>query len=170
MSRVRNPVCGKNKNMQENIIIQNPNSRNKKPKLEIKRMAKKPIIALGVVVLLFFVIQIVNAAKYTMVVNVKDGQNVMGVNPLADNLDFGDLSRENGMTRYVTLKNGGRTLTYVSIWKFGEISDLIKVDEGSFILKPGEEKKIAFEISIPVSAETRRYSGWVWIFRLPKII
>ena len=132
--------------------------------------AKKVFTAVGIVVLLFGAVQFINAAKYTMVVNVKDGENIMGVNPLADNLDFGDLSRNNGMTRYVTLANGGSGTTYVSVWKFGEISDLIKIDKSSFDLKPGEEKKIAFEISIPISAETKQYSGWVWIFRLPKVI
>lgn len=156
--------------MSENFETQNLNSKKEKPKIEIKRFAKKLVIAFGAVALLFIAIQFINAAKYTMVVNVKDGQNIMGVNPLADNLDFGDLSRENGMTRYITLKNGGSALTYISIWTFGEISDLVKVDPGSFTLKPGEEKKVVFQISIPISAETRRYSGWVWIFRLPKII
>jgi len=150
--------------------VKNNNLKQEKPEIKIKRMAKKTVIGLGIVIVLFAAIQFVNAAKYTMVVNVKDGQNIMGVNPLAENLDFGDLSRENGMTRYVTLKNGGSASSYVSIWTFGEISDLIKVDAGSFTLHPGEEKKVSFQISIPVSAESRQYSGWVWIFRLPKLI
>lgn len=131
---------------------------------------KKILLAAGGILLVIALVQVVNAAKYTMMVNVKDGENIMGINPLTDNLDFGDLSRENGMTRYVTLKNGGSASTYVSVWKFGEISDLVKVDPGSFTLKPGEEKKIAFEISIPVSAQTKQYSGKVWIFRLPKVL
>jgi len=133
-------------------------------------LAKKIFLALGILVFVLIITQFINAAKYTMVVNVKDGENVLGINPLDDSLDFGDLSRNNGMTRFVTLKNGGSGATYVSVWTFGEISDLVKVDKGSFTLKPGDEKKISFEISIPVSAQTRQYSGWVWIFRLPKII
>jgi hypothetical protein len=140
----------------------------KKP--EPTGLLKKIFLAIGVIILLFGIIQIINATKYSMVVNVKDGENILGINPLDESLDFGDLSRNNGMTRYVTLKNGGSASTYVSIWKFGEISDLIKVNEGSFILMPGDEKKISFEISVPNSAQTRKYSGWVWIFRLPSII
>jgi hypothetical protein len=129
---------------------------------------KKILIIIGAIVVLLVVIQIVNAAKYKMVVNVVEGENVMGINPLADKLDFGDLSRNNGMTRYVTLKSGGGASVYIVVLKMGEISDLVKVDKSFFVLKPGEEVKLAFEISIPPSAEIKKYSGWTIIFRLPK--
>jgi hypothetical protein len=122
------------------------------------------------IVLLILVVQIVNAAKYKMVVNVVPGENIMGVNPLADKLDFGDLSRNNGMTRYVNLKSGGGIPTYIAVLKFGEIADLVKLDKNFFVLNPGEEVRLAFEINIPPSAETRQYSGWTVIFRLPKIL
>ena len=32
-----------------------------------------------------------------------------------------------------------------------------------------EEVKLAFEIQIPVSAETKKYTGWAVVFRIPKI-
>ena len=60
---------------------------------------KKILIGIVAILVLLVVIQLVNAAKYKMVVNVVEGENVMGINPLADKLDFGDLSRNNGMTR-----------------------------------------------------------------------
>jgi hypothetical protein len=103
-----------------------------------------------------------------MVVNVVEGENVMGVNPLADKLDFGDLSRNNGMTRYVNLKSGGGMSTYIAVFEFGEISDLVKLDKNFFVLKSGEETKISFEIQIPPSAEIKKYGGWTIIFRIPK--
>lgn len=129
-------------------------------------------IFLGVVgiIALFLVIQIINAAKYSMVINVVEGENIMGINPLADRLDFGDLSRNNGMTRYVTFKSSGGTAVYIAAFKFGEIAELVKIDRNFFTLNPGEEVKISFEIKIPPSAEIKQYSGWVWIFRIPKII
>jgi len=129
---------------------------------------KKILIGILVIIALFVIIQIVNAAKYRMVVNVVEGENIMGVNPLADKLDFGDLSRNNGMTRYVTLNSGGGVSTYIMVWKFGGISDLVKLDKNYFTLSPGEEVKLSFEINIPPSAEIRKYSGWTIIFRLPK--
>jgi hypothetical protein len=129
---------------------------------------KKILLIIVLVILLIVIIQIVNAAKYKMVVNVVESENVMGINPLADKLDFGDLSKNNGMTRYVTLKSRGNTPTYIMIWKFGEIADLVKLNKNYFTLNPGEEVKLAFETSIPPSAEFRKYSGWTIIFRLPK--
>ena len=131
---------------------------------------KKILAIIGAILLLLIVIQIINAAKYKMVINVVEGENIMGVNPLADKLDFGDLSRNNGMTRYVTLKSGGGISTYIVVWKFGGISDLVKLDKNYFTLSPGEEVKLSFEINIPPSAEIKKYSGWTIIFRLPKIL
>jgi hypothetical protein len=130
---------------------------------------KKILIIILAVIVLFVIIQIINAAKYKMIVNVVEGENVMGVNPTAEKLDFGDLSRNNGMTRYVTLNNGGKGSIYVMILKWGEISELIKLDKNNFTLKSGEESKISFEINIPPSAPIKKYSGWTWVFRLPKI-
>lgn len=119
--------------------------------------------------LLLIVVQIINASKYQMVVNVVDGENKMGINPLTERLDFGDLSRNNGMTRYVGLKSGGKTPVYVAAFKFGEISDLIKLNKNYFVLNPGEEFKLAYEIKIPPSAQTKKYSGWTIVFRIPKV-
>lgn len=143
---------------------------NIKTKEIIIRMSiiKKILIAIGVIVVLLIIIQIVNAAKYQMIVNVVEGENIMGINPLADKLDFGDLSRNNGMTRYVTMKSEGGVSTYVIVWKLGEIADLIELNKNYFTLEPGEEVKLAFEIQIPPSAETKEYSGWTMIIRLPK--
>jgi len=130
---------------------------------------KKILIGIVAILVLLVVIQLVNAAKYKMVVNVVEGENVMGINPLADKLDFGDLSRNNGMTRYVTLKSGGGISTYIVVLKLGEISDLVQLNRNYFTLKPGEEVKLAFEIKIPPSAQVKKYSGWTIIFRLPKV-
>lgn len=137
---------------------------------KITNLVKKIIFVFGILALLIVITEVVNASKYSMLVNVKDGENIMGINPLADNLDFGDLSRNNGMTRYVTFKNGGGASVYIAALKFGEISDLVKIDKNYFTLQPGEETKLSFEISVPPSAQTKNYTGSVWIFRLPKVL
>lgn len=131
--------------------------------------AYKVLLVILIIIVVVVAVQIINAAKYKMVVNVVEGENVMGVNPLTESLDFGDLSRNNGMTRYVTMTNGGRLSMFVIVWKFGSISDLIKIDKNFFTLSSEEEAKIAFTIDIPPSAEIKQYKGSVWIFRLPKI-
>ena len=130
---------------------------------------KKILIIIGVIIVVVLAVQVINAAKYKMVVNVVEGENIMGINPLADKLDFGDLSRNNGMTRYVTLKSSGGIPVYIAVFRIGEIADLVKLDKNFFTLNPGEEVKLAFEIKIPPSAQTKKYSGWTIIFRLPKV-
>lgn len=132
-------------------------------------LIKKILLIILAIVILVVVVQVVNAAKYKMIVSVVAGDNVVGINPLNENLDFGDLSRSNGMTRYVTMKNNGKMEIRVIAVKFGEISDLVKLDKSDFTLKPGEEVKLAFEIQIPPSAEVKKYSGYTIIFRLPKL-
>ena len=130
---------------------------------------KKILLIIVLVIIAVLAVQFINAAKYKMVVNVVEGENIMGINPLTEKLDFGDLSRNNGMERYVTLKSQGGISTYIMVWKFGSISDLVKIDKNYFILEPGQEKKLSFAIHIPPSAETKQYSGWTMIFRLPKL-
>jgi len=132
-------------------------------------MIKKILIVIGIIILIIVISQVVNAAKYKMTVNVVEGENVLGVNPTTEKLDFGDLSRNGGMTRYVNLSSGGNTSVYVTAIKFGSISDLVDISNNNFVLEPGKETKLAFDIYIPPSAETKTYSGWVWIFRIPKL-
>ncbi len=135
----------------------------------MRKKIKIILLVIAGIIVLFIAVQIINASKYKMIVNVVEGENIMGINPLPDNLDFGDLSRNNGMTRYVALQNGGSIATYIVVWKMGEISDLVKLNKNYFTLNPEKEFKLAFEINIPVSAEFREYKGNVWIFRLPKV-
>ncbi|MFH1956672.1 MAG: hypothetical protein ABIJ28_03435 [Patescibacteria group bacterium] len=129
---------------------------------------KKILWIIGIIIVILLAVQVVNAAKYKMVVNVVEGENVLGVNPMTERLDFGDLSRNNGMIRYVSMQNGGSVPIYVIAWKFGNISELIKLDQNYFTLNSEEEVKIAYEIHIPDSAQIQKYSGWTIVFRLPK--
>lgn len=135
-----------------------------------RNRSKSLFYALAVIAMAIIFSQLINASKYDMTVNVKDGENIMGINPTQDKLDFGDLSRNNGMTRYISLKSDGEVSTYVAVLQLGEISDLVKPDKNFFVLSSGEEVRLAFEINIPPSAEIKKYSGKVWIFRLPKFI
>lgn len=130
---------------------------------------KKIIIIILIIIFVILAAQVINAQKYRMIVKVVDEENKVGVNPTTEKLDFGDLSRNNGMSRYVTLKSQGNTPAYIIIWKFGQISDLVKINKNRFVLEPGQEEKLSFTINIPPSAETKQYTGNIWIFRLPKI-
>jgi len=126
------------------------------------------ILGIGAVAAIFVIVQFINATKYEMVVNVVEGENVLGLNPTTERLDFGDLSRNNGIARQVSIANGGGMDIFVAAFKFGELAGLVNLDRNFFVLKPGEESKLSLEVFIPPSAETRKYDGKIWIFRLPK--
>ena len=143
-----------------------------------KKMSKGKIIGLAIVLVLVWLlaIQIMAADRYDAVVQVIEGENKIGINPLAEKLDFGDLSRDNGASRFITLKvnndcrfclKGGEK--FIMIWKFGRIADLMKIDKNNFVLKPGEEQKVEFNVYIPVSAPYETFTGKVWVVKWPKL-
>ena len=141
-------------------------------KLETKQ--KKPIIKIIIWSLVFVVVfisavQISVADKYKAQVLVIEGEKKVGVNPTTTNLDFGDLSGDTSATRFVSLNAGGAK-TQIFVFKFGSIAELIKVNDKSFVMEAGDEKRLEFSLYMPVSAPAgERYTGWVWIFKIPKL-
>ena len=121
-----------------------------------------------VLIILIVVVQIAIADKYQAQVLVIEGEKKVGVNPTTEKLDFGDLSGDTSATRLVTMKAGGMD-TFVHISKFGGVSELIKVSENNFVMKKGDQKKLEFAMYMPSSAPVgSKYTGWVFIFKIPK--
>lgn len=134
-------------------------------KRPVKRVVAYAVLAL---VVIFVLVQYINAAKYDALVQVIK-EDKIGVNPTGEKLDFGDLPRDKSATRTVTLKSDGGRGAYIMIWKFGGISDLIKVSKNYFVLMPHSTEKLEFSAYIPNSAEYKYYKGKVIIFQIPKI-
>ena len=132
-------------------------------------MNKKIIYVFIAIILLIVAVQALAADKYKAVVQVIEDENKIGVNPTADKLDFGDLSKNTGATRYISIENNGKYKIYIITWKFGSIAELIKVSRNYFTLNSGEKERLAFEMYMPVSADKDKYSGWVWVFKLPRL-
>jgi len=109
-----------------------------------------------------------NASAYKMAVNIIDEMDAIGVNPTTSTLDFGNLPRNNGAVRYITVSNSGKIPVYLMILKYGGLSDLVKVNKSFLTINPGEEEKLSFMLSIPSSARTKKYFGNVLIFHFPK--
>lgn len=122
-----------------------------------------------VAVIWFLGVQILAAERYSAVVQVIAGENQVGVNPATEKLDFGDLSRGTGASRFVTIKNEGKSEKFIWVIKFGEIANLMSVSENKLTLRPGEEVKLEFAVKIPVSAPAKTYKGRVLIFKWPKL-
>ena len=130
---------------------------------------KKITYIILAVILFIVIVQILVADKYKAVVQVIEEEGRVGINPMADKLDFGDLSRDFGATRYVSIENNGKYKVYIMVWKFGNIAELIKLSRNNFTLNSGEKERLAFEMYMPVSADKEKYSGWVWVFKLPRL-
>jgi len=149
---------------------ENENNNNEAKKgNRIKKRIKKILIALGMILIIFVGVEFISAAKYKTMVVVTDKQGTVGINPLTDSLDFGELSKGSSASRFVTLKSQGKISTFIIVVITGGIKDLIEVDKNYFTLSGGEEQKIDFHLNIPISADKEKYQGRVFIFRLPKI-
>jgi hypothetical protein len=132
-------------------------------------LGKKIIKALAVLIIVLAAIQVVIADKYRAQVLVIEGDKKVGVNPTTEMLDFGDLSGDTSATRLITMTAGGMD-TYVHVMKFGSIAELIKLSENDFTMKKGDTKKLEFAMYMPPSApKGEKYTGNVWIFKIPKI-
>lgn len=131
--------------------------------------AKKIIYILIAVIAFVLVVQVLVADKYQATVQVIEEKGEIGVNPLADKLDFGDLAKETTAIRYVSLANNGGMKNYIMVWKFGGAADLMKISRNNFTLEPDQKERLEFQIFIPVSASEQRYNGSVWIFKIPQV-
>ncbi|RJR31305.1 hypothetical protein C4569_02580 [Candidatus Parcubacteria bacterium] len=107
------------------------------------------------------------ADKYDIMVNVKAGNNVVGVNPLTNDFDFGDLSTNLRATRYMTLENKSENKRYIAIFKTGEIGQMVEISNNFFDLAPAESKKIELNLYIPPSARNKAYRGKIVVVKLP---
>ncbi len=132
------------------------------------KTSDKIIAAIFIVIFLFVFYVFLDANKYRAMAHVIAGEGKVGINPLTDSLDFGDLSRGTSAVRRVDLKNGIAVPVYVIIWETGDLSDLMKESKNFFVLKPGTEEKVEFSTYIPASAEIgKNYTGRVYLFKIP---
>jgi hypothetical protein len=130
---------------------------------------KKVLLVILAVIIFLAIVQIAVAEKYAAQVVVIEGEKKVGVNPTGERLDFGDLSADTAATRYITLKAGGVN-TYIMVWKFGPIAELIKLNKNNFTMKKGDEEKLEFTLYMPPSAPIeKKYTGYVWIFKIPNV-
>lgn len=127
------------------------------------------IIGLILLIIFLFVFYVtLDANKYRAMVRVISGQGKVGINPTAESLDFGDLSRGTSAVRKVNVKNNIAMPMYIIIWETGKISGLMKTSNNFFVLKPHSEEKIEFTTYMPASAQIdKEYRGRVYLFKIP---
>ncbi len=109
-----------------------------------------------------------DANKYRALVHVIEGEGKVGVNPTAQALDFGDLSRGTSQVRRVNIANGTFMPMYIIVVKTGKIGELMDVSRNNFKLAPGSTIEIDFNVYMPASAQIdARYTGRVYLFKIP---
>jgi len=156
--------------MEEQINI-NPEQKQTQEVEPKKKSSLLKKIIWGIIILILFIIvvQIAVADKYTAQVQVIEGEKKVGVNPTSERLDFGDLSADTAANRYVTLNAEGLD-TYIMVIKFGSIAELIKLNKNNFTIRKGDVERLEFSLYMPPSAPVgNKYTGYVWIFKLPKL-
>ena len=142
---------------------------NKKKKWTAGKIFKAVALFVMLVFVWIGIVQYFAADKYNAVVKVQEEGKGVGVNPTAEELDFGDLPKGDNLMRFVTIENGGKMDVYVKIIKTGSISDLIEINRNNFVLSSGDSAKIEFSLKMPISANKEGYKGKVIIFKLPKL-
>ena len=127
------------------------------------------LIALGLVVTLLVVWSgstIGLTKTYSAQVFVVEG-GAIGIPPPLESLDFGDAPRGTGIERRITLKNDSPIPLRVFVFAWGDIRDLISIDDAFFKLGAGGEHSILFELRAPASAEAKKYDGRVFVVQTP---
>ena len=128
------------------------------------RLVVAGVAFLGVVLWLFVAASSISTYSSTVLFTESGG---IGIPPPLENLDFGDVPRGLPMHRNVTLDNSGKLDAYVLVFTWGGIRDFLSVDDAFFNMSPGEERNVEFSVQAPSNADPKRYSGRVWVVRLP---
>ena len=124
------------------------------------------LIIVAVFIVWFFSAGFVVADKYEAEVNIKEEVNIMGASLPIQSLDFGNLSKGIKTSRSLILNNDSKNKILIKVLSFGEISDFIKTSKKSFVLGSGEKTEIIFDLDIPFSAETKKYTGKIYILKI----
>ena len=136
--------------------------------IELPRRRYLVLAALGFVLLLAGLFLYQSTTVYSSRVIVKPAGDPIGINPLDDRVDFGDVPQGAAISKTLVFNNEGTVPNQVRIIVMGGIADLVKVEVKTFTLQPGEEKSVKFELVMPPSATPEdQFSGRVIVVRFP---
>lgn len=133
------------------------------------RLARWQIIALGVLVALFVVwsgTTLGFSKTYSAQMYVVD-TGTIGIPPPIESLDFGDMPRGAAIERSIAVENDSPIPLRVFVFAWGDIRDLISIDDAFFRVGPGDDHTIILEARAPASAEAKKYDGRVAVVQMP---
>lgn len=126
-------------------------------------------IALGVLLLLAVTYLFQALTIYNSQAIAKEAGSSIGINPLGDRIDFGDIPQGETVSKTLIMENEGAVPNNVMVFIIGNIGDLVEVNPSSLTLEPGERVEVKFRLTMPASAPPeKKFTGKVFVLRLPK--
>ena len=127
------------------------------------------LIAVGVLFILIGTFLFQSTTTYRSQVIVAAPGAAIGINPLEDRIDFGDIPVGQQVAKTLILENTGGVDNYIAIYIMGSIGDFVEIEPNFFTLKGGEQADVQCLLSLPQTAPVdKKYSGRVFVLRLPK--
>ncbi len=126
------------------------------------------LIALGFLVILLGTFLFQSTTVYLSQVIVEEAGGAIGINPLTDRVDFGDVPQGSAIAKTLNFENEGTVPNRIMIFVIGGIGDLVEVEPSSFTLKEGETQDVRLSLVMPDSAEVgKKFRGRVIVLRFP---
>ena len=126
------------------------------------------LAAVGLLLFLVGVFFYQSTTIYPPQVIVKPAGDPIGINPLDDRVDFGDVPQGAAVSKTLIFNNEGTVPNQIRIIIIGGVGQFVKVADKTFTLEPGEEKSVRFDLVMPPSATPEEvYTGRVIVVRLP---
>ena len=139
------------------------------PRLRWPALARWQLIALGVVVAYLVIwsgTTLGFSKTYSAQMFVTDS-GAIGIPPPLETLDFGDVPRGAAIERKITIENDSPIPLRVFVFTWGDIRDLISIDDAFFRVGAGDEHTIVLEARGPASGEAKKYDGRVVVVQTP---
>ncbi len=126
------------------------------------------LIAIGILLVLFGTFALQSTTIYSSQVIVVEAGDPIGINPLEDRVDFGEVPRGSAISKTISFENTGTVPNRIMVFIIGGIGDLVTVEPGSFTLNEGEKMDVKLGVVMPESAEVgKKFSGRVVVVRIP---
>ena len=126
------------------------------------------LFALGFILVLVGTFLCQSTTIYSSQVIVVPSGAPIGINPLDDRVDFGDVPQGSSVGKTLNFENEGSLPNRVIVMVVGSIGDLVKVEPSSFTLNQGDKQDVSLQLVMPESAEVeKKFSGRVVVLRFP---
>ena len=127
---------------------------------------KVALIIVAVFIIWFFAAGFITVESYPVAVIISSQSITSQSNLSSSILDFGNIPKGANVSRSIDFENSTKNKILIKTLSLGEITDLIKINKAKSILSPGDQTEIRLNLSVPFSAEIKKYTGKIYIFKI----